>query len=120
LQGPDCRCSIGKLAPGGLRGKEYDPAEGQRSDYMLPRRLGKPHVMGPAQATASDAPGVRALNPCPPCILGVKLSDLLPLPRNLNRYVLSFRPDGELAWSVYRPREGALQEHRLWLEPCRC
>jgi hypothetical protein len=70
---------------------------------MLQMRFGQPEIARPAQATAANALGVRALDPGPPGILSLKLGGLLPLPGGLDRLVLGFRPDRELAGGVFGP-----------------
>jgi hypothetical protein len=60
---------------------------------MLQMGLNEPNVPGLAQATASDALCVCALDPCPRRIPGCKGGDLLPLPCGLDRHALGLRPE---------------------------
>jgi hypothetical protein len=69
---------------------------------MLQLRLGQPEVTGLVQTAASDALRMRPLDPGPPGVLRGELGGLLPLPRGLDRHVLLFRPDGQLAGSLFR------------------
>src|SRR6266508_3162304 len=79
---------------------------------MLQMGFREPEVVGSAQATASDAVRVRALDPGPSGILGCELGGLLPLPRGLDRLVVGLRPDGELARRVFGPGAGLADRAR--------